>query len=415
MSNTFKAYRQACLRAAQDRYIPASVCTTTSGSVWDRLVDAVRLGDVAGTSADSSRYVDMWLNLVGTGYTGQTSNECRPVYTYTPATGTLIVRSNFGGNPLTAKEFEIHKFAPAEVLERAINYVFRNLRYRTRTPLTLVTDGDFELSTAATITTYWTATNCTPTKQTAAGTVWSGKQGMLTTNSAANGYLCTHANYAINVGQDEPYVISAIGYTAGEATLTVYDVTNSAEIGHWHCSERDWFEICEDFDTPATCKQISVRLGATGAADAVYWDCVSVLPRSAVMLDLPSFVTKREHLEDIIYFPSSSRVSDDGRLMRRRESERWQGFDFIESTEDINPWRVRLRPFVGERIPWLVGFRPYPEMTADTDTNNADIDVVVPLALQRFFDVLGLEDERSRWSREAVPQRPNIKWESAYG
>jgi hypothetical protein len=411
--STFREYRQACLRAAQEGIIPYSICTTTAGSANAyTLTDTTRLQNTS-TGADDTRYEQMYAYLLAGGYTGQVLNENRQIKTggYAPATGILTLNASYGGNPLTAKSFELHKFAPPETLERAINYALRSMRYKAFAPLTLIADGDMELSTKAN----WTdSASATSSKVTTAGYVYSGTRSLEVVNTVANHYTQSDA---ISVVENDVYLVSAIAQCAiGTAKLVAWDVTNGEEIDSWTSDEMAWMEFRKTITIPTDCKQVALRLQGVEATADIYWDCAILVPQNAQVMDVPSWMLKPEHVQEVYYFPVGG-AAGDAYLLKQREPVRWGGYNLLEEVAGTLPWRLTLSPAIGDRVPWLLAYRPYAELASEADTSAANMDEVVARTLAHFFKNLGptYAAEYAQWRGEIKPQRPSITWRSAYG
>ena len=157
--------------------------TSTSGSTTTVVVnnDPLFIGDANSPSADL--YEDAWVYPTS-GDNISVQRQVKKSTGFAPTTGTLTVQPAWSNAIAASVTFEVHSLLPPSVLHDCINRALRNMYHVYTFPLTLMTDGDMEASTA----TNWTGTNATVTKTTTAAQVLMGVRALSVVSTAAGGY-----------------------------------------------------------------------------------------------------------------------------------------------------------------------------------------------------------------------------------
>ncbi len=138
-----------------------------------------------------------------------------------------------------------------------------------RTTLALTTITDFDMETA--LTANWSSSSATLTKVSTAGNVFTGTQSLHVLLSGAGGYA---QSATTSVQPSWPYRVGIRARCAvGTVTLQVYDITNSVLLAeNVSYAGPEFAVLWLPFTTPATCKQIAIRIVGTGASDDIYVD-----------------------------------------------------------------------------------------------------------------------------------------------
>lgn len=302
-------------------------------------------------------------------------------------------------------QYEIHYDLPPNSLKECINRALRGKRRQWFGGLSELADGDMETSTAATIATYWTASNCTPTKITTAAYVRHGAQSTRVLNSAANGYI--KAATAIPVIEGQRWLIPAyVRCAVGTATLIPWDDTNNAAItttgDGWSTDESAWTELGtgETIEIPSGCEALNVHLRGTGASDDIYWDSVLPINVDQAIINLPSWLNQEDYLLGLFTLPKGEEASGGGYEVGQNWEER--EYDWMPLVDEMaaNPWRIEV-PTPISRSLFIKAKRPWAELTLDTDTSNADLDVTVNEALGFVEELRGRYQESDRWRDQA--------------
>ena len=208
--------------------------------------------------------------------------------TLTPSTGALSISPSVTGLGLAEPVELWNKDAPdPDYVDQVRDRVLSQRCFRQRmVPTTLLNDGDMLASTTAA----WTGSSATLQK--IAGTIASGAEQVLqVTNTGANGY----AGQTIDTQGGETFHIVAVANCASgtQAQIVVQDLTagsalslSAAPISVWAGTSYQYLRV--QFAVPTTSKQISVRVGGSGASDVTNWCFVALWEDNAQTITLPS-------------------------------------------------------------------------------------------------------------------------------
>lgn len=351
--------------------------------------------------------------------------------TVTSNTATVLTGASWsgGGSPGNSVNYSITQIAPAATiyelhyelppagLKDCVNRSLRNLRRLTFAPITQVTDGGMEASGVAS----WAATNCTPTKLTAAASVMHGSQSLRVLNSAGNGYV---ASVAIPVIEGQKWLVGGFPRcNVGTGTLIPWDNTGGAAItvptSEYTTDEGAWTELGGDgwITIPAGCESMSLRLRGTEAAADIYWDSVYALDSERLILDLPSWVTQQNQVKGLFSFPRGQEASGGGYEVK--QNWRDEAYDWMPLVDEAaaTPWQIQV-PSISRPL-FLYGERPWGELTLDADTTNADEDTVVAGALALAYELLGRAESKywsDKWSfkKQQTQPEPSVRQTSRW-
>ncbi len=314
--------------------------------------------------------------------------EVRRVKTYTPGSQTITTSMAFSNGTTTTQSYALFlNTPPTRVgilpgLDEWINQTLRECYYHDLSLLTLITDGDMETAAASN----WTASNATLSKVTAAANVWLGKQALRVLNTLANGYA---ESATVNVTAGQVYHVRAdVRVASGTATLQLYDKTNGAVIDTAVDSvERGWRYLWYNGTIPTSCKQVSVRLVGTEATADVYWDNVSLRQASATEIALPSWITSKKQVEELYeWHGGTSDQTNDSVTIDQQRRYQMPWWEVVSDPTGQTPYRIEFShaPQAGSLL-IVKGLRPYGELSADTDTTDANADMVKAGALGKLL------------------------------
>ncbi len=376
---------------------------------------------IVDTSADSpldtgdstTLWVNAWAKITAdSAGTPQNVGEVQRITTYAPSTGTLTVGRAFSETTKTTMTYDLYMGIPPtrkgliKGTDEFINAVLRRLFYHRPFLLTLITDGDMETSGVSN----WTASNSAATKSTSTG-VTLGDQALRVLNSSASGYV---QSASVNVEESQfLYLAADLTVVTGTGTLQLYDVTNSASIETAESSEKQSRRVWLSANVPADCKQVAVRLVGTGASDDCYWDNVTLLNSSATEMPLPSWYVERKWMERLgMWVARSGASSGDHSALDSIDRYPLQ-FWPIEDPTGYTPFKVKFDSYVLSGA-HLVGeaLSPFSELSADTDTTDANADLVKAFALVDIAQERKNKDLLQIWGpkAEALDKLYQAQW-----
>lgn len=267
---------------------------TASGGTAITLVDVGDQGLRDGGMA-ASYFAGAWVLLTS----GADSGQWRQITPsgYAPTTGILTVGGAWPTGPSSGVTYEIYTTFDPTQWNTIIDDALARLRFRTRTPLTLCTDGDMETSADAN----WTESSATDAKLTTGAFVF-GTQALTVTNTGANGYVQSD-NIPCNPS-DSFTVWADYQATAGTARLRLWDVTNSSSIavdtGTDAGLNNEGGMIMVSGTTNATTRNVAVRLIGDEATAIINWDNVIVMRSGRRRYPIPTWITERDQIVDFL-------------------------------------------------------------------------------------------------------------------
>ncbi len=271
---------------------------TATGGTASTLVHATG-NDALLSSLDSADlYEGLFLLLTS----GVEAGNWREIASYAPLTGTLTTAEAFGTGPSNGDTYEVYAgLTPNDWslggLTSIVDVGLTRCLYRTRSPITLVTDGDMETAGV----TNWTASSSTLAKSTSEA-ISSGTQALVVTNTGANGYAQSASIGVLPSGSYQVWVCyrGRTTATTSTGTLIVWDVTNAAQItsgtGPDNGVNYRGGAINIGFAVPSTCRQIAFRLQGTEAGAVIAWDDLIMMDPQANQYPAPSWVSTRDQL-----------------------------------------------------------------------------------------------------------------------
>lgn len=353
---------------------------------------------------DERKYANAWAYIeADSAGTPLNVGELRRVSSYVPDNGTLTLSRALSNATTATQSYGIYfKRPPIRLAEYKgiadyINETLRNVVYRTRHLMTLVTDGDMETSG----TTSWTASNSTLTKLTAAANVRLGKQAMQVANSSASGYA---RSGLVDVSPYQNYAVAAdCRAISGTARLVLYDETNGATIDDRTSDIYGWRWLHFNYTIPSGCERVSVRLVGDEATADLYWDNVSLRNVAATRMDLPSWVVNENAIEEVgVWRGGTGTASTDDEAGDYAVDERYAGvlhwWEIVEDATGLTPKRLEFWPLPSsDELLVLRGLRVYDELDDDTDTTDCPADLALAGALTKIYRELGDAANYTYW------------------
>lgn len=291
---------------------------------------------------------------------------------------------------ISGTDYEIHyKFYPNNIRDKA-NEILENIRRTIWLPLSLITDGDME----TTGVTNWTAATATLAKNTT--TVLYGRQTLSITATAANGQARSASVFL--PPNTEVFCAALVYITSGDsAKLTLYDVTNSADIETAASAATGWVLFAFIDTLPATCEAVQLRLESQANTDVTYWNFAVLLPIQRRVFDYPGTLEWSEDFDEVFYMPLGTGLSattdDSAYRMMEQPFKKWSSSQIIRDETAVVPYRIELTGGGSITKPLFVrGYVDYSTLTADTDTTAAPEDIVVDLTYADMMDAWAQED-----------------------
>ena len=301
------------------------------------------------------------------------ANQVRRVSTF--ATATLTHGGvDYSAVPASAEEYELALIDPREV-NKFVSRVLRQLRYEQYAFLTLIADGNQHDNN----TTQWTVSNSAVSKVTTAANVHMGRRSLRVLNSGADGYARTAS---MKVIENAAYFVGAFAQAdVGTARLQAYNVTDSAIFDAVTHDEEAWMFMWFIFNTGTGDEEMQIRLVGDEASADVYWGPVILYRIGQRRFDVPIASEPRE-LQDILawYERGVGGPVSQTRIADAPVWQPWSKHTPLMAEVSANPLRVVLDPPAGQMggaLPLAKLHLPYPDLTDETTTSAAPLDLVV--------------------------------------
>lgn len=269
---------------------------TATGGSTTTIVDTTKL---KSTQFNSQKWVGGWARIVydAGGAAAAPEGEISPITTYAPSTGTITVNPAFTAAPAASDRYELWLIHPQDVLDMIDDILTEDIWLSTWTMLTEVPDGDMEQNN----TTDWgTTSNASVTKETDEPAM-AGERWLELTTSSTNGYVQS-ATFGVEPGK--VYYCGALVMPQGDYTaeLIAWDVTNGAAIDSVTFAGRYINGMGFDFTTPASCKQVALRLAGQETSAVIRWDEIILYPQYTPDIALPWWVKKQDQIRGLFRF-----------------------------------------------------------------------------------------------------------------
>ncbi len=342
--------------------------TATGGSA-STIVDT---GMLKSSGFPDDKYKGMWARIEydGGGAAAAPEGEIRPCTGSTASSGTATVNPDFSAAVASTDRYQLWAFMhPQKVLDTLDQVMKQDAYLPEWTILTEVPDGDMEQNNV----TDWTASNATVTKVTAEPALW-GKRWLSVVTTTAGGYA---ASNAMRVIPGKKYHLSALVRASAASTtptLTAYDLTNSATISAKTTLHQSTVRLWMEFTAPATCYQVSIRLGNAENTVTSYWDEVCMFALDTKDLPLPWWVTNKGQVKGIFRTSWTSLGADvwDAMPVGVLDRERW---NFRDSAFGRGQLRIVSSQGGVSGPMYVFGTRPETAWANEnTETKHIDID-----------------------------------------
>lgn len=376
----------------------------TLKEIRERLIDELQIGFYGMADSVAAGSVSWVLRFQNSNWGG---NQFKNWWGHRPdRTGNDVVKAmttlvgpalNHGSAPYTdtgaSKYFSITRpdWHPTIYMLPLINRGLERSWQWWRTTLSLVPDGDMELTGLA----YWvTNVNATPLK-TPGG--WMGTNLLQVTNSGVNGYaesqpftVAPERSFRFNVKTRTP-----VGSTArprlqvvdkSNGNVVIASVTSALIAGPWQ-------DLQVEGTFPGGCGLAAIRLGSAGAADITLWDGLTGYWNLMTRFSLPSWVDEyrgEDGSEALRFYKYRNRLGTDGN---------WNASAYDLMLIDARDYQIVNQPSAVAAYPLEVEFsrdvmvdgfpiilearRPFADfgvLAADTDTTACPLHLAVAAA-----------------------------------
>lgn len=383
---------------------PISVMTS-NGASEAQLVDSA----LVDSSADTDKLGRPWVHIDETDASGPTAGEVSQVTAngLTIATGAVALSPVFTAAPQSGQNYsfwwEIHPTTVYNLMQQTLREMKRQVFF----PVSLVTNPDFENVTSDVGADNWTYTNADVTGTTGySSTAANVRYGVYSARLKGSGGVPTLQSGSIPAVEGDTWVVAAYGQAdTGVVQLNAYDVTGSANIGDTATHQEEAYMQMRVFNVtiPADCEHLAVLLSGTGATDDLYFDAVHAWPHQRSMYTLPSWI--EDPKSDLLGFGwfhsrralqgTSAYMADEGEFIPWPHK---QGPIIDEG--GARPFVVELETPVTEPL-YMKALRPFPALSAVTDTTTAQRELVVYATLGKIYEQLRREAVRAGNSESA--------------
>lgn len=369
-STTVRAVRQRALR----KVIPLlgmkldPVRTATAGGA------ALITDSAAALPSATVAHFDGWFIKVATSTDGNDpEGDVRAVSAggFAIATGAFTSASNFSAAPASGDTFEVSPFDPS-ITDEIIKELVRELYMPSLFPLSMHIVGNDNNDMEGTgIDGDYTKSNCTVTQESTI--VHGGANSAKVTSSAADGGIYPATLFPVN--ENASYyaaVLSAVrrDVVGDVGNFYVYDENNSETIITAVNDEEAWMELILPFTVPSDCEKVSFWMVSVANGDITYWNDFQVWRNGNAVYPLPSWITRKEQVEDVIAFPRGS--AGPGTNDYHTNEHMSYGLNWHFEREDITA-ASELHIAVdnpGENRPYIVVSRALPEPSSDSSAIN---------------------------------------------
>lgn len=333
------------------------------------------------------------------------ADDWRPFQDLAESTGTVTIDTvsdtTLGTEDIYQIEHGIHPQWIIDALNAArYDVFFQNMEPLSAKP-TLSTVGDHGFQSTA--TTAYTESDAdggaatTFTKITTAdhARIWGASiaSGRVV-NAAANGYI----RQRFYVEQGEQVYVAAIGRKLDSSStgpsLTLYDNTNSAEIGTavTH-GERQWQYMWRKEPVPSTCEVLELRLQGVGASDDILWGAKWVYRENDLRFALDSTWDMRKQPKLVYgrFHGNSVAAGVTNAMALNFEDIPEEDYSFDMQRAGANPRWVQFHTDRWLNGPiWISGLRAHADVDGPftrvlTETTSCDLELFEAAAARRLF------------------------------
>ena len=355
--------------------------STSSGST-STIVDSALTSSLRHST--SFKYRTARINESGHGADG----EERRVSSFTSASGTLTAEAVYSASIGSGVGYYLASIPPS-VITTAVQTMLREFEYLEFECLSEVANAGGELYTSTTPDN-WTAVNSTVATETGVENVWRGRRSIKVTDSGSGGGYARSARINVHPGNTVHVECVARGDAGAQVDLTLYDVTNSAEIVSTTHSEERFQLLWADVSIPSGCKQVDVYLKMNGSSGVAYFDEVAFWDHNRRSFNAPDWVLKAD---DVVAL--RRRVGD--QVDEDRDKTLFYNWGVGQSSGDGRG--IRLVHNWGSAVQLSVGaYRSHPTVSAATDTVRCGRDAAKWLTIATLLRERSFSASRGRRS-----------------
>ena len=404
--------RRVAERAYGGRYAP--IFGTATGGAVNSVIDSAYAIPGATTDHFDFKIIKIATDAGGAGAAPEGEVRYISEGGYAASTGTFTPSVNFTAAVANLDTYEIHEIHPTEI-DNIIKRRVRNLYMPTLWPLSmLIVQNDANDMEPSTIATDYNSSEGGAALATETTIVYNGAQSLKSTNNVASEYFSLNALLGVNEGQQLVAAASCYVTSGDDAIFRVWDNTNGAAIDSATSDEVKWMDLIVPFSVPSGCERLDLRMMGVGSNDVIYWDDIQVWSQSRQVYPLPSWITRKEQIEDVVYFPQGT--AGPGTAWQYRPDEwnrrglQW-GIERVDIRADNELYIWVESP--GQNRPYVIARRSLPEPSSDTSAINFEPDLIVEGVLAEVYEILAkmsTGNEAVRYTRDA--QEAEGKWQA---
>jgi hypothetical protein len=385
--------------------------TVTATGTVSQVIDTTRL--LASVYQHES--LRGWVRVSTTTDNAAPVGEIRAISSsgYDPNQGIIEVVPNFSVALDTGDTYEVHFIIhPQDVLDHIDDICKNDYYLPTWSVLSELDDGDMEQS----VTAAWTAVNATMAKRTTEPSM-TGKRWMRVTLSADGGYIKSATTVKVDAGG--AYSISALACPAGasyDATLILYDETNSANIKTWNYTGETRVRIQENIVIPSTCHAVTVRLSGTSNGNVCDWDDVSLLHVSSRDVPLPWWVRDAAQVKAVFNWrPSPIAAVGSASHVYAPELDGRQTRDWEPRDSAFGGGQLRLASRVSSLtgLMYIYGKRNEEAFSSDIESKHLDANYTHAALLNKIYASLSGLPASGTYNIKWITAQAD-KWEKEY-
>lgn len=379
--------------------------TATSGSTTT-IVDTARL---QSTQYNSQQWVGGWARIGkdAGGAGAAPEGEISPITTNAPGTGTITFNPAVSAAVAANDEYQLWYKRPQDVLDLIDRCLTEDLYFPCWTILSEHPDSDMEGATGD-----WSAGGTASIAKRTTDPVFSGKQVLRVTNSAALDYAGS-VNY-IEVEPNRSYHVSVVVRiaTGTGARLAVQDETNASVIKYADSSSRGYVRIGFDFTTPSTCRRITFKLHGIGASEVTDWDELSFFEIGSSSIALPWWVKNKNQVIGV--FEADLRGLGTDLYDAELQGDLTDRFDIVDNAFGRGILRLQTRYGGITRPLFILGLRNETAYANDNiEKKLIDSRLLIACIGYRYWQTMVHLGEASETQRRQAKEQHD-KWEKDY-
>ena len=350
--------------------------TVTAADSADTFVDTTSRASV---KFSDSLYEGWWVRVSAAG-SAAPEDEIRVVDGYIGPAGFFRVLPTFTATLAAADTYELWQVDPQLVLDMLDQVLTEDIYLPCWSILSEVPDFDMEQSG----TSDWTASNATLAKSTAEP-LMAGKRYLTVAATSGNGYA---RSALFNVESGHPYTAGAMARAGtSNAKLVVYDETNGAEITSVTVDKQHNVRVQVDFQTPATCVSLSLRLLTVTSGQTTSFDEVLLYSQQSSSISLPWWVKNKGQVKGVFKLTQMNSLDDHiySPELRGEPDRRW---DVEDTAFGRGQLELRARRFHMSQPLFIFGTRNETAYANNTEEKLVDSNFLVACLAYRVFNNL---------------------------